>query len=117
MTARMPLSGNSAPGSGAVNINILMVKTVPRKAYVLLWMLGAMWPAASTAHVPIDPNWKPEPLPIAMMINLNGFLCMEVIHVKPTKTAHIYEVACKTDSGKARTTYIYNEKTGKATAR
>lgn len=93
-----------------------MGKIVQRKAYLLLRILAAIWPAAAIAHVPLDPNWKPEPLPIAIMINLNGFVCMEVVGVKPMKTAHTYEVACKTNSGKARATYIYNEKTGKATA-
>ena len=51
------------------------------------------------------------------MINLNGFLCSEVIRSTPLKKTDMYEVECKTGSGKPTSIYIFDAKTGKASAR
>jgi len=84
---------------------------------IALCILIAIWGAAASAHNPPDPNWKPEPLSIATRISLNGFSCSEVIRSTPLKKHGMYEVECKTGSGKSKSIYIFDVKTGKATAR
>jgi hypothetical protein len=88
------------------------------KDRIVSGILVALWAAAASAHEPADPNRKAEPLTTATVINLNGFLCTNVVSSKQLKTDHhIHEVVCVTGSGNAKSTYIYNEKTGKVTAR
>ena len=74
------------------------------------------WFSAAFAHEAANPNWKPAPLPMATLISLNGYMCSEVIRSTPLKKADNYKVECKTGSGKSRFVYIYDAKTGKASA-
>jgi hypothetical protein len=108
------------PQAGISNFAIMGKKqeeVMPMRTRVALCVLISTWGAAASAHEPPDPNWKPEPLSLATRIGLNGLSCSEVLRSTRLKRAGLYEVECKTGSGKSKALYLYDAKTGKATAR